>query len=86
MDTIYYENVDISYKTINIFETMYLKKKEEIIYEIKKNIKEKYNIDINTDGRKSTKTTKNHTTTYAPYNTTNDATGHTGSRTDCRQY
>ena len=39
MDTIYYENVDISYKTINIFETMYLKKKEEIIYEIKKNIK-----------------------------------------------
>ena len=75
MDEIYYENVDISYKTINIFENMYSKKKEEIIYEIKKSIKEKYNIDINTDGRKST---KNHITTYAPYNTTNDAKSNTG--------
>jgi len=47
MEDIYYENISISYKTINIFEEMYNRKINEIIKEIQKNIKEKYNIDIN---------------------------------------
>jgi hypothetical protein len=53
MDDIYYENIMISYKTINIFEAMYNDKKNEIIKEIRKNIKEKYNIDIITNGNES---------------------------------
>ena len=57
MDEVYYENIMISYKTINIFEAMYNDKKNEIIKEIRKNIKEKYNIDIITNGNESTNTT-----------------------------
>ena len=53
MDEVYYENIMISYKTINIFEAMYNDKKNEIIKEIQKNIKEKYNIDIITNGNES---------------------------------
>ena len=53
MDEVYYENIMISYKTINIFEAMYNDKKNEIIKEIRKNIKEKYNIDIITNGNES---------------------------------
>ena len=53
MDEVYYENIMISYKTINIFESMYNDKKNEIIKEIRKNIKEKYNIDIITNGNES---------------------------------
>ena len=56
MDDIYYENIMISYKTINIFEAMYKDKKNEIIKEIRKNIKEKYNIDIITNGSESNET------------------------------
>jgi len=66
MDEVYYENIMISYKTINIFEAMYNDKKNEIIEEIRKNIKEKYNIDIITNGNESTNTTtdpiRTHTT------------------------
>ena len=50
----YYECVKISYKTLNVFEGMYNDKKEEIIKIIINNIKEKYNIDINTNGTAST--------------------------------
>jgi hypothetical protein len=57
MDEVYYENIMISYKTINIFEAMYNDKKNEIIKDIQKNIKEKYNIDIITNGNESTNTT-----------------------------
>jgi len=57
MEEIYYENTAISYKTVNIFETMFTEKKHEIIKEILKNIKEKYNIDIITNGNESTNTT-----------------------------
>jgi uncharacterized protein YlxP (DUF503 family) len=57
MEEIYYENTTISYKTVNIFETMFTEKKHEIIKEILKNIKEKYNIDIITNGNESTNTT-----------------------------
>lgn len=46
----YYESIKISYKTLNIFEEIYEKTKKEIIRELQKNIKEKYNIDINTNG------------------------------------
>jgi hypothetical protein len=53
MDEVYYENVMVSYKTINIFEAMYNDKKNEIIKDIQKNIKEKYNIDIITNGNES---------------------------------
>ena len=53
MEEIYYENTTISYKTVNIFETMFTEKKHEIIKEILKNIKEKYNIDIITNGNES---------------------------------
>jgi len=66
MEEIYYENTTISYKTVNIFETMFTEKKHEIIKEIQKNIKEKYNIDIITNGNESTNTTtdpiRTHTT------------------------
>ena len=48
MDGDYYECVKISYKTLNVFEEMYNNKKEEIMKIIINNIKEKYNIDINT--------------------------------------
>tara|TARA_Y100000996_G_scaffold369675_1_gene316793 strand:- start:2653 stop:2886 length:234 start_codon:yes stop_codon:yes gene_type:complete len=57
MNDIYYENVDISYKTLNIFEMMYNSKKNEIMESIKVSIKEKYNIDIITNGTKSRNTT-----------------------------
>ena len=50
MDEIYYETTNISYKTLNIFEGLYKDKKKEIIETIINNIKEKYNININTDG------------------------------------
>ena len=50
MDGIYYETTNISYKTLNIFEGLYKDKKNEIIVSIINNIKEKYNIDINTNG------------------------------------
>jgi hypothetical protein len=42
MEEVYYENIMISYKTVNIFGAMYEGKKNEIIKEIQKNIKEKY--------------------------------------------
>ena len=51
MEEIYYETPKISYKTLNIFEALYKSKKEEITIQIKNNIKEKYNIDIITNGR-----------------------------------
>ena len=44
---IFYENLDISCKTILLFEEMYSTKKKEIINDLRKNLKEKYNIDIN---------------------------------------
>ena len=56
----YYENTKISYKTLNIFEEIYETTKEEIIIQLQKNIKEKYNIDINTNGT----TTCDNITTY----------------------
>jgi len=49
MDT-FYETTNISYKTLNIFEAMYIVERDKITIEIKKRFKEKYNIDINTDG------------------------------------
>ena len=48
MDT-FYETTNISYKTLNIFEAMYIVERDKITIEIKKRFKEKYNIDINTD-------------------------------------
>jgi hypothetical protein len=57
MDDIYYESSAISYKTINIFEAMYNCKKNDIAETIRKNIKEKYNIDSITNGIKSANTT-----------------------------
>ena len=66
MDDIYYENTTISYKTVNIFETMFTEKKHEIIKEIQKNIKEKYNIDIITNGNESTNTTTDPIRTNPP--------------------
>ena len=55
-EDIYYENVNISYKTVDLFEKMYIEKKEEIIDKLIKNIKEKYNIDIITNGSESNET------------------------------
>ena len=52
-DDIYFESVNISYKTVNIFEEMYGSKKEEIINDLKKILKEKYNIDINGSTREN---------------------------------
>ena len=49
---IYFESVNISYKTVNIFEEMYETKKKEIINDLKKILKEKYNININESVRK----------------------------------
>ena len=49
---IYFESVNISYKTVNIFEEMYGTKKKEIINDLKKILKEKYNININESVRK----------------------------------
>jgi len=46
----YYESTKISYKTLNIFEDIYETTKTELIIKLQKNIKEKYNIDINTNG------------------------------------
>jgi len=66
MDDIYYENTTISYKTVNIFETMFTEKKNTIIKEIRKNIKEKYNIDIITNGNESTNTTTDPIRTNPP--------------------
>ena len=57
MDDIYYESPAISYKTINIFGVMYECKKNDIAETIRKNIKEKYNIDSITNGIKSANTT-----------------------------
>ena len=51
-DDIYFESVNISYKTVNIFEEMYGTKKKEIINDLKKILKEKYNININESVRK----------------------------------
>jgi uncharacterized protein YlxP (DUF503 family) len=69
MEEIYYENTTISYKTVNIFETMFTEKKQEIIKEILKNIKEKYNIDIITNGNESTDTTPDTIRTNPPPDT-----------------
>ena len=44
---IYYESVNISYKTVQQFEEMYNSEKEKIIIDLKNILKEKYNIDIN---------------------------------------
>tara|TARA_Y100001970_G_C14190731_1_gene835212 strand:+ start:189 stop:392 length:204 start_codon:yes stop_codon:yes gene_type:complete len=49
----FYETANISYKTLNIFEAMYIAERGKIIVEIEKIFKEKYNIDINTDGTKA---------------------------------
>lgn len=54
MEEIYYETTNISYKTLNIFEELYKDKKNEIMEIIINNIKEKYNIDINTNGGATT--------------------------------
>ena len=45
MEKIYFENVDISYKTVNTFNNLYNEIKSEIICILIKNIKEKYSID-----------------------------------------
>ena len=45
-----FEIVNISYKTLNIFEEIYKLEIEKAIDVIKNNIKEKYNIDIITNG------------------------------------
>ena len=44
---IYYESTSISYKTMNNFEKMYEAEKRRILSDLKKILKEKYNIDIN---------------------------------------
>tara|TARA_Y100000389_G_scaffold188903_1_gene211999 strand:- start:343 stop:546 length:204 start_codon:yes stop_codon:yes gene_type:complete len=66
MEDIYYETPNISYKTLNIFEELYNDKKEEIIKIIINNIKEKYNIDINNNGKtiKSCDVITNNTNTH----------------------
>ena len=43
---IFYEQMVISNKTLNHFEAMYQEKQNEIIRDLKKIMKEKYNIDI----------------------------------------
>lgn len=43
---IFYEQMVVSNKTLNHFEAMYHGKQKEIIYDLKKIMKEKYNIDI----------------------------------------
>lgn len=50
MEKIYFENVDISYKTVNTFNNLYNEIKSEIICILIKNIKEKYSVD-NIDGK-----------------------------------
>lgn len=50
MEKIYFENIDISYKTVNTFNNLYNEIKSEIICIMIKNIKEKYSID-NIDGK-----------------------------------
>ena len=45
-----FDIVNISYKTLNVFEEIYNREINKVIENIKNNIKEKYNIDINTDG------------------------------------
>jgi hypothetical protein len=66
MEDIYYETPNISYKTLNIFEGLYINKKQEIIEQIINNIKEKYNIDINTNGKttESCNATTNNTNVF----------------------
>tara|TARA_B100000686_G_C16729851_1_gene940003 strand:- start:333 stop:542 length:210 start_codon:yes stop_codon:yes gene_type:complete len=59
---IYFESIYLSYKTIKTFEKMYESKKEEIMNDLKKKIKEKYNIDIN--GSKLSEDTANSPTEY----------------------
>tara|TARA_B100000214_G_scaffold299131_1_gene229274 strand:+ start:8955 stop:9173 length:219 start_codon:yes stop_codon:yes gene_type:complete len=44
---IYYENINISINTLTLFEKMYEEKKKEIVSDLKKTFKEKYNIHIN---------------------------------------
>ena len=44
---IYYENINISINTLTLFERMYNEKKKEIVSDLKKTFKEKYNIHIN---------------------------------------
>ena len=43
---VFYEQMVVSKKTLNHFEAMYQEKKNEIIHDLKKIMKEKYNIDI----------------------------------------
>ena len=59
---IYFESIYLSYRTIKTFEKMYESKKEEIMNDLKKKIKEKYNIDIN--GSKLSEDTANSPTEY----------------------
>jgi len=62
---IYYESVNISYKTVQQFEEMYNSEKEKIIIDLKNILKEKYNIDINgsKEDVKHIKTTCNNSST-----------------------
>ena len=43
---IFYEQMVVSNKILNHFEAMYQEKQKEIIHDLKKIMKEKYNIDI----------------------------------------
>tara|TARA_Y100001936_G_C16092415_1_gene687655 strand:+ start:8427 stop:8648 length:222 start_codon:yes stop_codon:yes gene_type:complete len=44
---IYFENINISISTVTSFKRAYEEKKKEVISDLRKNLKEKYNIDIN---------------------------------------
>ena len=44
---IYFENINISISTVTSFKRAYEEKKKEVIRDLRKNLKDKYNIDIN---------------------------------------
>ena len=62
---IYFESVHVSCKTINNFEQIYNNMKKDIMNDLRKELKEKYNIDIN-----GIKLSENTAITTAKYNHT----------------
>ena len=63
---IYFESVQVSCKTINNFEQIYNNMKKDVMNDLRKKLKEKYNIDINgiklSEDTTITTTKYNHTT------------------------
>ena len=59
---IYFESVHVSCRTINNFEQIYNNMKEDVMNDLRKKLKEKYNIDIN--GIKLSENTGITTTKY----------------------